>query len=54
MNSLMLQVDHFNKSEELYNQLVDDDKSDRDRAFIYHPLGTMKYYQGKYQEALRY
>lgn len=35
MGDLMLQVDGFNQAEEIYNQLLEDAKSDEDRGCIY-------------------
>ncbi|CAF2213502.1 unnamed protein product, partial [Rotaria magnacalcarata] len=54
MGKLMLQVGHFDQAEELYQELLKNASTDSDRAYIYHQLGVMNYYQGKYPEAVKF
>ena len=54
LGHLMIKVAHFNQAEELYNQLLENASSDDDQAHIYHQLGILKYYQGEYNEAVKF
>ena len=54
LGDLMIKVGHFNQAEELYNQLLKNASSDDDRAQIYCQLGSLKNYQGEYNEAVTF
>ncbi|CAF2074415.1 unnamed protein product, partial [Rotaria magnacalcarata] len=54
MATLMLKEGHFDQAEELYNELLQNASHDSDRASIYHQLGSTKYHQGQYQQAVKF
>ncbi|CAF4694808.1 unnamed protein product, partial [Rotaria socialis] len=54
MGQLMPKVGHFDQAEELYNELLGNASTARDKAFIYHILGWLKGNQGKYPEAVTF
>ncbi|CAF3470686.1 unnamed protein product [Rotaria socialis] len=54
MAQLMLNVEHFDQVEELFNGLLVNHSNDTDTTFIYHQLGSLKQHQSKYQEAVTF
>ncbi|CAF3667825.1 unnamed protein product, partial [Rotaria socialis] len=54
MGKLTLHLGHFDKAEELYNELLENAPDDSDTAFIYHMLGRSKHDQGEYQQAVTF
>ncbi|CAF2104606.1 unnamed protein product, partial [Rotaria magnacalcarata] len=54
MGKLMLKVGHFDQAEELYNELLKGASDDRERAFIYHELGRVKWQQGQYEKGIEF
>ena len=54
MGQLLIQVGQSNKAEELYDTLLEQTSNHTDRAWYHHQLGTIKYQQGDYKEALSF
>ncbi|CAF0745512.1 unnamed protein product [Rotaria sp. Silwood1] len=54
LGMLLIKLGQFNKAQQLYDILVDQATSDREKAHIYHQLGWVKDRQGKYAEAITY
>ncbi|CAF5219132.1 unnamed protein product, partial [Rotaria magnacalcarata] len=54
MGKLMLKMGHLDQAEELYQELLKNASTDSDRAHVYHQLGSLKDYQGKYPEAVKF
>jgi tetratricopeptide (TPR) repeat protein len=51
LGKLMIKLGQFNKAEELYDILLQQTTDDAEKAHLFHQLGQIKYYQGKYEEA---
>ncbi|CAF2071679.1 unnamed protein product [Rotaria magnacalcarata] len=54
LGMLLIKFEQFNKAQELYDILIDQAKTDSEKADVYHMLGWVKDGQGKYANALDY
>ncbi|CAF1385399.1 unnamed protein product, partial [Adineta steineri] len=54
LGSLLLKTGHFNKAEELYQVLLEQISSDRDKALYYNQLGYIQDHQCDYEKAIEY
>ncbi|CAF3769316.1 unnamed protein product [Adineta steineri] len=54
LGMVLRKMGQLDKAEDIYDILLRQIKDDEDKAPIYHQLGTIKYDQGKYHEALRF
>jgi tetratricopeptide (TPR) repeat protein len=52
LGSLLLKLSQPDKAQDVYQILLEQASSDREKAPIYHNLGMTKYKQGKYKEAM--
>jgi tetratricopeptide (TPR) repeat protein len=52
LGKLMIKVGQFNKAEELYDILLKQTTNDREKSHLVQQIGQIKYYQGKYEEAI--
>ncbi|CAF0867678.1 unnamed protein product [Adineta steineri] len=51
---LLIKMSQFNKAQEIYEVVLHQTTDENDKAPIYQQLGSVKYNQGDYQEALTY
>ncbi|CAF0844550.1 unnamed protein product [Adineta steineri] len=51
---LLIKMGQYSKAQEVYEVLLHQITHESDKAHIYHQIGSIKYNQGKYQEALTY
>jgi tetratricopeptide (TPR) repeat protein len=54
LGKLMVQLDQFNKAEELYEILLKQTTDEREKAHLYGMLGGIKYSQREYAEAIEF
>ncbi|CAF1358544.1 unnamed protein product [Adineta steineri] len=54
LGSVLIKMGQFDKAQEIYHNLIDQAKDDKDKADIYHQFGSIKYGQKNYQEALTF
>ncbi|CAF1275646.1 unnamed protein product [Adineta steineri] len=54
LGTVLFKMGQFDKAEDIYQVLLDQTKDNKDKADIYHQLGSIKDDQGKYQEALAF
>ncbi|CAF1434968.1 unnamed protein product [Rotaria sp. Silwood1] len=52
LGKLLIKIGRFDKANELYEYLLDQSHSDREKAHFYHQLGWSKKSQRKYEEAI--
>ncbi|CAF0750112.1 unnamed protein product [Adineta steineri] len=51
---VLWKMGQFDKAEDIYQVQLDQTKDDKNKAPIYLQLGSIKKYQGKYEEALTF
>ncbi|CAF0994842.1 unnamed protein product [Rotaria sordida] len=54
LGMLLIKQEEFNKAEDVYDILLDQTTTDREKADIYNQLGLIKEGQGQYQDAIAY
>jgi tetratricopeptide (TPR) repeat protein len=54
LGKLMVRLGQFNKAEELYEILLKQTTDEGEKSHLYHMMGGIKYYQGKYAEAIEF
>ncbi|CAF1457188.1 unnamed protein product [Adineta steineri] len=54
LGNLLLKTGHFDKAEELHKVLLEQPSNESDKGFYYNNLGTAKYHQGDYDQAIEY
>ncbi|CAF1239691.1 unnamed protein product [Adineta steineri] len=54
LGELLIKMGQFNKAEEVYEVLLHQTTDENDKASIYNQLGSTRYNQGEYPEALEY
>ena len=54
LGELLLKMGQSDKAQQVYEVLLEQASSDREKANIYHRLGYAKYNQGEYREAIKF
>ncbi|CAF4154525.1 unnamed protein product, partial [Adineta steineri] len=54
LGSLLIEIGHFNKAEELYNVLLEQTSDESEKAYYYNRLGYVKDGQGDYEKGIWY
>ncbi|CAF1460927.1 unnamed protein product [Adineta steineri] len=54
LGSVLIKMGQFGKAQDIYNDLLNETKDDKDKADIYHQFGSIEYGRKNYQEALTF
>jgi tetratricopeptide (TPR) repeat protein len=54
LGRLMVKIAQYDKAEELYQLLLNQKPDDDEKANIFHQRGLIKYYQGEYDDAIKF